>query len=739
MNQRRIFAESPTAKKAADIFIEQLQKRSILEFSFCETRSEADFVFELDESITDESFQLKLKENSILFRAGRLRSLIYAFAAFLKNSQITDGIPVLIESVDGIYAPAKRIRGHQMGYRTTPNSYDAWDYEQYRQYYTDILLMGCNTVEHIPYERGVSKRNRLMKYDEEEFLINASAMAKELDIDVSLWMPNCEENAEEAYARRELLFSKIPHLHYVFPPGGDPGELEPDELLERCEQFRRILKKYHPHAQVWPSAQQPHAMPFWGEDFLAALQKRPDSVDGIITGPNRAFDLDVLRQRLPERYDIRLYPDITHNVRCEYPVHFDRDDWHYTFTTALSRECINPRPSEYKKLHERTRGYVVGSVSYSEGINDDVNKFVWSSLDFDPDLTLREIMQQYAALFFPEGNAASIADAILALEKNWEGDPADNPHIERTLQMWIDIGNQTKAFSENWRYNTMLFRACCDVYIQRKYIYENRLLKNAVRELLAENTEKAAEILSAELPDSCTTLRRTIQFIGEKLFDQIGLQLDVEHFCADNPERGATFDTIDLPISDKKWLLLKIEESKHLPAAAQQAFLKRIINRNRVEKDEIYFSFALHELQGLGTLQKPDFYMNFQGDRPHINNGSLPVCMFKLYDHFSLSFKGAGLASHTDYVLQITYKEPPNTMTNHHKVCINSETVFEGKQFGGYRNADFEKEMLPQGYAAVCYDIDSSLIKNGCIEFEITEPMIGFQICEFKIIKKINL
>ena len=66
--------------------------------------------------------------------------------------------------------PDKVIRGHQIGYRTTPNTYDAWSYEDYRRYYLDMMFFGTNIVEHIPYERGISKKNRLMKYDEEEFV-----------------------------------------------------------------------------------------------------------------------------------------------------------------------------------------------------------------------------------------------------------------------------------------------------------------------------------------------------------------------------------------------------------------------------------------------------------------------------------------------------------------------------------------------------------------------------------------
>ncbi|MBQ6864465.1 MAG: hypothetical protein IJO14_09550 [Clostridia bacterium] len=735
MNIIKYFADSSISQKAAELFCHEMNIKYDCN-SQPSSQTDADFCFIIDDSCKNDDFVIEKNNNQFIFKAGRLRGLIFACAQYLRKIELRNNQIVITKDIAASYHPYKRIRGHQIGYRTTPNSYDAWDYDMYQRYYIDLMMMGCNTVEHIPYERGVSKRNRLMKYDEEEFLIKASEMADALDLDVSLWFPNSEDDIETACKRREKVFSSLKRLNYVFPPGGDPGELEPDELLDRCTAFRKILKKYHPDAQLWPSAQQPHSMPFWGEDFLKALQTHPDAVDGIITGPNRAFDIDVLRKRLPSDYEIRLYPDITHNVRCEYPVHFDRDDWHYTFTSTLSRECINPRPVEYKKIHESTRGYVIGSVSYSEGINDDVNKFVWSSLDFDDTLSIRDILDDYARMFFVGSEPADITDAILALERNWEGDPAENPHIENTLKMWIAIGNNNPSLCDNWRYNALLFRACCDAFVRRKYIVESQIVIDALKSLRAGLADDAESILNCALPKECTTLRTTIQALGEKLFEQIGLQLDVEHYCADNPERGATFDTIDLPITDKQWLLKKIEYAKNLDKNEQSSFLHRVADRNIVDKDEKYFSFALHELSGLGAKQEPDFYMNFQGDRPNVNTGDLPVCMFKLYDHFSLYFKCSGFSANTDYVLQVTYKEPANTMTRHHKIVANDTVIYEGKQFGGYRNAEFEAEMLPDGYAAVCYDLDSSVFNNGCLELKITEPMIGFQISEFRIIKK---
>ena len=356
-----------------------------------------------------DGYKIEQSGSRLVFRAQGIRGLIFAIGMFLRKIEVSGEKITLIQDIGGEYKPDKRIRGHQLGYRTTPNSYDAWDLEDYRRYYLDLMFFGCNTVEHIPYDGLGAQQNRLMKYDPQDFLVEASRIADEYDLDVSLWYPNDRESLEDAEKRRRRVFERTPRINVMFPPGGDPGDYDADEFISRCRDFSRLLKEYHPNAEMWPSAQQPHSIPNWGEKLISELQELPDEIDGIITGPNHAFEMDELRRRVPAKYPIRFYPDITHNVRCEYPVHFDRDDWHYALAAGLSRECTNPRPCEYREIHRLTRRYVVGSVSYSEGITDDVNKCVWSDMDFFPDVDVRDSLEDYSRLYFPSLPASEVA------------------------------------------------------------------------------------------------------------------------------------------------------------------------------------------------------------------------------------------------------------------------------------------------------------------------------------------
>ncbi len=736
-NGLSLYAETEAERRAAWLFADEIEKRTGVRPYFAESKPHASFIFFADGRNNNDSYSIIIEGGRLTASAKGIRGLIFAFGMFLRKAEFTDDKITLARDISGFYCPDKRIRGHQLGYRGTPNTYDAWSYEDYRRYYLDLMFFGCNIVEHIPYENKVSKRNELMKYDEEEFLVKASEMADELDLDVSLWYPNNDdESIEDAVERRKKVFESMPRLNVVFPPGGDPGELYPDEFFTRCREISKALKQVHPTAQMWPSAQKPHSIPTWGEDFIEEIEKLPDEIDGVITGPNHAFDLDELRRRLPSKYPIRLYPDITHNVRCEYPVHFNRDDWHFALATGLSRECTNPRPTEYRLIHRLTRRYIEGSVSYSEGITDDVNKMVWSDMDFFPDVSLCETLCDYSRLFFPGAPAEKIADAILSLELNWQCDPAENPNIDRTLETWKALSVDFAFLNGNWRFDQLLFRAECDWLLRHRRIFELELIANAAYSIQTGELERAKDILSTDFDKCYHEFRQDIERLAKNLFDEIGLQSDVERYKANGWERGAVLDTIDLPVTDRAWLLGRLKYAEALPADERAEFMQRVLARNKVESDEYYFSVAQNGLDECGCRQKDEIYIDFQGDRPNVNNGSMPTGMFKVFDSLSFRCLIGGFAEGTDYLLRISFRNKTIPLLKHHKITANGVTVYEGAQFGGEADEKFDKEMLAPGFVTAGYTLPASVFKNGCVELEFSEPNMGIMFSEFWIVKK---
>ena len=731
MNNCNLIFVTNEEKKAAEIFRTEIERRLIAPVSA--ENFTCRVVFSQDDSIADRNdYSIDLTNDTLIIKAKGIRGLIYGIGMILRKTEFfRDGIR-LIEDVSGYYSPYMKIRGHQLGWRTTANSYEAWTAEEYEQYIKELMFFGCNVFEHVVCT-DKPERHRLMKYDSQvEFIEKCNRKVKEFDIDISYWCPHGNKNIEESIKEKDDFFSQISHADIYFPPGSDPGDFPAEESIRRTIGIADAMKKYHPDLKVYPSAQSPDGFGVWGDEFINEMNKLPDEIDGVITGPNCAMPLHELRKRLPLKYPVRLYPDITHNVRCEYPVHFDRDDWHYSLAATLSRETINPRPTEYRTIHRLTRQYIVGSVSYSEGISDDINKFVWSDMDFFPDNPLSDTLSDYARLFFPYADTQKVVDGIFGLEKNWEGDPAENPHIENTHRIFCDLAEENDYLLENVRFLMCLFRAKCDLLVKLRRVTEQRLIKKAKSALKNMQTDVAKDILTTPFNDEYNELRNEISVIGHKLFEKAGLQLDVENYCANGWERGATLETIDNPVTDRLYLLNRIEYAETLEKEEKENFIKALLERNKTKQNEYYYSVAENSFTELGIPQEPYFYMDFQGDRPNVNNGTIPMSMVKVFDHYSFRMKTGGLTGR-NYRLMLNIKPRYREEVTDFTIKINGNILYQGKQYGGVRDEKFEKELSAPGFELHCYDIPDEIIENGCIELEIREPKIGIMISEIFI------
>lgn len=717
----KIYNNAPCAFKASELFRNEIKLRAGFLPECTDCAEKADLLFILDEKIDRDAFAADENNGKITFRASGIRGFVFAVGLFLRKiRKCGDGFE-LVENISGEYKPDMSIRGHQLGYRTTPNTYDAWTYEDYYRYYIDLMFFGCNTVEHIPYQHGVSERNALMKYDEEEFLVKACEMADDLDLNVSLWHPNYDNETDESAAKlRSALYKRLKRLDYLFIPGGDPGDLPADIFVNRVIAISRELKKIHPHAQMWPSAQAPHSIPGWGDTFIAEMEKLPEEIDGVIYGPNHAFPLDVLREKLPEKYPLRFYPDITHNVRCEYPVHYDRDDWNYILTSGLSRECTNPRPLEYSKLHHETYEKFLGSVSYSEGVTDDVNKCIWSALDWNVNAKPDETLRDYSRLFFYGADEDRIAAAILGLEQNWEGNPEVNGSIEKIYEEFVSLYNEYPSLQKNWRFIQLYLRAICDKLLRDRRLEDVKSIGEARALLTQGETECAKQVLSRDYDDGYKTLRSKVDEFCELLFGLIGYQSSVEKYCADGWERGAILDTMDQPVSDRPWLLGKFEITD------DPEELLTYFDRDKAGEGELHWSVAL---DGVNAKQTGEVYMNFQGDKIRVNDGSLPTALFNIFDNLSFVFNAEGLTDGRDYEMIVTYLDDTDEKVTEHKITANGKVIYCGKQFGE-KAEEYEKKFCKKGFVCAKYNVPSECIKDGKTQLVFSEPTMGVMLAE---------
>ncbi len=731
------YARNETECYAAELFSKEIMKRCGITPEISCAANDANIVFKIDSDIINkDTFVISKTKSGLMINGKTIRGLIYGYSLFLKKAKFTNGKVTLICDICGTHTPQKKLRGHQAGYRTTPNTYDAWTYEQYFAYQLDLMAFGANIIEH---NGNKDEGNCLMKYDHDDFLSEATRLADKIDMDVSVWHSNDEkESLEDAINAREKLYSKFARLDYCFPPGSDPGNLPADEFIKRCIAIKNMVTKYHPNCKMHPSAQVPHNDSQWKEIFTKLLNEEPDEIDAVIMGPNHAYPIHELREKTPAKYPLRFYPDITHNLRCEYPVNHLEDDWHFAFANTLSRESVNPRPTELRTLHRLHSPYTIGSVSYSEGVHDDVNKAVWSTLEWNKDASLREILEDYGRFFIHEANEEDIADIILLLEKNWQGDPIENPCVDVAYSKLCELKSFIPSLCENWRFMLLYFRGCCDKLVKLRRIFESELIRKALYELKSNSISEALNILNTPFNESYKVLRNELNSVAEILFKLIGIQLDVEHYHTDNWERGATLDTIDNAVTDLSFLKSKLKKALSLPENEQKKFITNLINRNKTDNDEIYYSVALHNLNTLGVRQNGEFYMDIRGDRPETKANPLPMSMTKVYDHFTFNANFGGFLPDTDYELTVTYKTDINNDVNHHKITANGNIIYEGKQYGGINNDSLDTCILQKGFQSASYKIPSEFFINGALKLEISEPIDGVKLCELWIKKAVK-
>jgi hypothetical protein len=529
--------------------------------------------------------------------------------------------------------PEYRLRGHQLGYRPKTNAYDAWSVEMWDQYIRDLAMFGTNAIELMPPRTDDLPDSPHFPLPPEQMMVEMSRIADEYGLDVWIWYPAMDKDYSNAATVQTALeewariFQVLPRIDAVFVPGGDPGHTQPKYLLALLEKQRASLRRFHPKAQMWVSPQ--GFSHDWMQEFLD-LCRQPQTMswlDGIVFGPMSRLTIKELRAALPQHYPIRCYPDITHSVECQYPVR----DWDLAYQMTEGREVINPRPRDEATIFAQIMPGTIGFLSYSEGCNDDVNKFVWSSLAWDSKQSLEDIARDFARHVIGRAQEDGFAQGLLALEANWEGPLATNAGVETTLERFVDMEQQcSPAVTQNWRFQQALYRAYYDAFVRARLLDETAHVERA-REFLGRALEigwgpvplgigdkppaqppnglrpdallaEAQTVLEdAVLHPAGAHLRSRVKELAEALFQSIRMQLAVERYNGEAVDRAANLDTLDSPVSDVMWM-------------------RREVMAIRQESDPMKQIAAIHDLL-FRTDPGPGGYYDELGDvrnRPHL-------------------------------------------------------------------------------------------------------------------------
>ncbi len=626
-------AVSTREKKAAQVLIEEIEKRSQLQLKrspgaeksavaiYVATgasvrslgprmRPPADALVGLPR----ESFVMRTGEDAegrwIALFGSDERGLFYCVGRFLCSAVFSRlGARIEARHLDVVSSPKVALRGHQLGYRPKTNAYDAWNVPTWEQYIRDLAMFGTNAIELLPPRTDDRADSPHFPLPPEEMMVKMSRICDSYDLDVWVWFPAMDANygdpatVESALKEWGRIFQIVPRIDAVFVPGGDPGDTQPKTLFALLAKQKANLRRFHPKARMWMSPQ--GFREAWMSEFFGLVGQSETAawLDGIVFGPQSRLSLSEFREKLPKRYPIRFYPDITHSLSCQFPV----PDWDLAFALTEGRECINPRPQDESNILRGSLRDTIGFLTYSEGCNDDVNKFLWSSLGWDPSMKVMDALRNYSRYFFGELHPEGIAQELSHLEENWRGPLATNDGVNITLARAMDIERSASpALLENWRFQQVLYRAYYDGWLRSRLLSEIDAVARAGGILERMNEigwtpesldidekpnaappngldpalvlDKARQVLETVIINPAgAPLRARVRELGEALFQSIHMQLAVDRYQGEAVNRAANLETLETPVTDVAWLRAQIVAIGKLPSAGEQILAARAL------------------------------------------------------------------------------------------------------------------------------------------------------------------
>lgn len=561
---------------------------------------------------------------AVVIAAYTPRGRLFGVGWLLRKLEITPGRVEAPEDLSIDTAPVQGVRGVQIGYRFKNNSYDAWTLAMFERRVRDIAIFGGNTIQVIAPVSDDAATSPLFPAPPLETIIGLSALAQRYGLDFALYYPQlAKDYGDPATVAAELktfeaLIRRLPKVDALYAPGGDPGHTHPDKLFPLVENEARVLRNLHPDATVWVSAQGFDQAE--SEAFYAQTQREPDWLTGVFYGPQTRDSMVTQRRRIPARYPIQFYPDIGHTLHSQFPV----PEWDPAFAITEGREPVNPRPQGQTTIFRHFAPLNTGAVTYSEGVNDDVNMSLWFQLGWSPDVSPRAVMGDYARVFLGAriGSRSSerLADGLMALERNWSGKAAANAGIDSTLALFDDLERQASpAQRQNWRFESALYRAVYDAWVRSRSRAEAQRQAEALAVLAqtpklgAETAMRAAEaaLSRPDAPESLALRARLFDLAG-RLYSHAGLQLSVQKYGASAIERGANLDRVDASMNDRVWLKGQFAQIRAMSDETQrQARLAAIADPAMAARGALYDDLGdpdrePHLVRGAGFAHDPD-------------------------------------------------------------------------------------------------------------------------------------
>ncbi|HZQ44000.1 MAG TPA: hypothetical protein VFA99_12145 [Acidobacteriaceae bacterium] len=628
------------------------------------------------------------------------RGVLYGVGYLLRHLELSPNGTALLQPLSISTAPQVPIRSHQIGYRYKNNTYDAWTLPMFEQQIRDLAVFGISGLQLVAPVSDDRATSPLYPAPAFDTVVGISRLLAKYGLDCDLYYPEMRKDyTDAATVDAEVkvftaLVKTMPRIDALYVPGGDPGHTAPGPLIALVAKETEVLHRYHPNATVWVSAQGFDSKAY--AEFYALLkQQQPAWLTGVFFGPQSRDSFETQRANIPARYRMLFYPDIAHTMHAQFPV----PQWDPVFALTEGREPIDPRPIDETHIYHHFARLHTGFVTYSEGVNDDVNKFLWTSLGWSSDADPRETLEEYSRYFFGphigKHSSSRVADAIFDLERDWRGPLASNVQIPRTLELLQQLNaGATPAQQNNWRFESLIYRANYDAYLQARLKVESGQEDSALRQLTgAPRTGSIAAMEAAEKylqpVASASEIRTRIEDLAARLFQHARLQLSVAKYGASGIERGANLDRVDIPLNDRVWLQKKFSDIRSMPTEKQRlAALEGIAYWQHPVEGALYDDLGNpagepHLVRGRGFDRDPEMYETaIDGVADHTTEEGWRMSELSyaetLYE-YPLGLHYKGLNTRIRYKLRIVYAGEEYTLPL--ELTANDKLIIHGPRF----------------------------------------------------------
>lgn len=244
----------PNAEKsAAVVLVEEIEKRTGIHLQTSTqwpSNKPAIEVTSIGSSVTKpEGYHLFVDPahpNTVRIMGADSRGVLYGVGNFLRLANLGKGVISIDSPLDIATAPHDSIRGHQLGYRTQANTYDAWTPQQFDQYIRELTFFGANSIEGIPFQD--LRPTPVMKYSRREMNRAIGESCYRYGIDYWAWIPadfdlNDKTKRAQLLAQSAEFFKDTPEFTGVFFPEEIPARILPNSS---CRSWKTCPKSCSP-------------------------------------------------------------------------------------------------------------------------------------------------------------------------------------------------------------------------------------------------------------------------------------------------------------------------------------------------------------------------------------------------------------------------------------------------------------------------------------------------------------